>query len=471
MELTDLTISQIQQGFAKKQFSALDLTKAYLDRIGKRNKKILAILTLCEKSALLKAKEIDDLLLQGNSVPPLAGVPCVIKDNILVKGVKCTAGSKILENYIASYDASVVKLLKKQGAVILGKGNLDEFAIGSSGEHSAFGKTLNPCDLTRVPGGSSSGPAAAVADNLCAFALGSDTGGSIRLPASFCGVTGFKPTYGAVSRFGLMAMASSLDQIGPITKTSSDAEIVFRAISEKDPCDSTSLGIDKENIPSLKNLCFGVPKEYFIKGIDKSVEKAIRKAIKKLEEKGAKIKEISLPNTEYALAVYYIIMTSEVSANLARYDGVKYGYFKKEKILINDYLGTRGSGFGEEVRRRIMLGTYALSAGYYDAYYLKAQKVRTLIRRDFEQAFQKVDMILTPVSPTLPFKIGEKIDDPLSMYLSDIFTVPLNLAGLPGISIPIGKEKGLPIGLQIIGKGFSDYKLLKAAQIAEKIWM
>ena len=471
MELTDLTISQIQQGLAKKQFSTLDLTKAYLNRIGKRNKKILAILTLCEKSALLKAKEIDNLLLQGNQIPPLAGVPCVIKDNILVKGVKCTAGSKILENYIASYDASVVKLLKKQGAIILGKGNLDEFAIGSSGEHSAFGKTLNPCDLTRVPGGSSSGPAAAVADNLCAFALGSDTGGSIRLPASFCGVTGFKPTYGAVSRFGLMAMASSLDQIGPITKTPYDAEIVFRAISEKDPYDSTSLGVAKENVSSLKNLCFGVPKEYFIKGIDKSVEKAIRGAIKKLEENGAKIKEISLPNTEYALAVYYIIMTSEVSANLARYDGIKYGYLKKEKTLINDYLETRGSGFGEEVRRRIMLGTYALSAGYYEAYYLKAQKVRTLIRRDFEQAFQKVDMILTPVSPTLPFKIGEKMNDPLSMYLSDIFTVPLNLAGLPGISIPIGKEKGLPIGIQMIGKGFSDYKILKAAQVAEKIWM
>ncbi len=471
MELTDLTISQIQQGLAKKQFSALDLTKAYLNRIGKRNKKILAILTLCEKSALSKAKEIDNLLLQGNSIPPLAGVPCVIKDNILVKGVKCTAGSKILENYIASYDASVVKLLKKQGAIILGKGNLDEFAIGSSGEHSAFGKTLNPCDLTRVPGGSSSGPVAAVADNLCAFALGSDTGGSIRLPASFCGVTGFKPTYGAVSRFGLMAMASSLDQIGPIAKTSYDAEIVFRAISEKDPYDSTSLGVAKENVSSLKNLCFGVPKEYFIKGIDKSVEKAIRNAIKKLEENGAKIKEISLPNTEYALAVYYIIMTSEVSANLARYDGIKYGYLKKEKTLINDYLETRGSGFGEEVRRRIMLGTYALSAGYYEAYYLKAQKVRTLIRRDFERAFQKVDMILTPVSPTLPFKIGEKMNDPLSMYLSDIFTVPLNLAGLPGISIPIGKEKGLPIGIQMIGKEFSDYKILKAAQVAEKIWM
>ena len=471
MELTDLTISQIQQGLAKKQFSALDLTKAYLNRIGKRNKKILAILTLCEKSALSKAKEIDNLLLQGNSIPPLAGIPCVIKDNILVKGVKCTAGSKILENYIASYDASVVKLLKKQGAIILGKGNLDEFAIGSSGEHSAFGKTLNPCDLTRVPGGSSSGPVAAVADNLCAFALGSDTGGSIRLPASFCGVTGFKPTYGAVSRFGLMAMASSLDQIGPITKTPYDAEIVFRAISEKDPYDSTSLGVAKKNVSSLKNLCFGVPKEYFIKGIDKSVEKAIRGAIKKLEENGAKIKEISLPNTEYALAVYYIIMTSEVSANLARYDGIKYGYLKKEKTLINDYLETRGSGFGEEVRRRIMLGTYALSAGYYEAYYLKAQKVRTLIRRDFERAFQKVDMILTPVSPTLPFKIGEKMNDPLSMYLSDIFTVPLNLAGLPGISIPIGKEKGLPIGIQMIGKGFSDYKILKAAQAAEKIWM
>jgi len=489
MNLTELTITQAHQGLLKRKFSALELTKSFLDRIKERNKKIFAFLTVCEDFALSQAKKIDDLLLQKRELPILAGIPCLIKDNILVKDIRCTAGSKILSNYTAPYDATVVKLLKSQGAVILGKANLDEFAIGSSGEHSAFGKTLNPHDFTRVPGGSSSGSAAAVADNLCVFALGSDTGGSIRLPASFCGIVGFKPTYGAVSRFGLIAMASSLDQIGALSKNVEDAKIVFEAISGKDELDSTSVESKISNFKfQISNLRIGIPKEYFIKGVDPAVKKIILEAIKKFEQMGAKIKEISLPHTKYALATYYIIMPCELSANLARYDGIKYGKSeiqnlhppkfskktlagKKSKIkdLLDVYLKTRGKGFGDEVRRRIMLGTYALSRGFYEAYYLKAQKVRTLIREDFNQAFRKVDVILTPTCPTLPFKIGEKIKDPLSMYLSDIFMIAVNLAGLPAISIPIGKCKNLPVGLQIIGKGLQDYKIFEVAQTFEKI--
>jgi aspartyl-tRNA(Asn)/glutamyl-tRNA(Gln) amidotransferase subunit A len=468
----------------------------------------------------------------GREIPILAGIPCAIKDNILVEGMKCTAGSKILKNYIAPYDATVLKKLKSQGMVILGKTNLDEFAMGSSTENSAFFKTKNPCDLSRVPGGSSGGSAAAVAANECIFALGSDTGGSIRQPASFCGVVGLKPTYGAVSRYGLIAFASSLDQIGPITKNVEDCQIVFEAISGRDEMDSTSINpksqiTNYKQIPNSKfkiqNLRFGVPREYFIKGIDPEVEKVIRQAIKGYEERGVKIEEISLPHTEYALPSYYIIATSEASANLARYDGIKYGLSKiknlprsetkfllrgqkspkesligdptgqaKIKNLLDVYLESREEGFGDEVRRRIMLGTYALSAGYYEAYYLRAQKVRTLIKNDFEKAFEKVDAIFTPVSPTPAFKIGEKIDDPLKMYLSDIFTVSVNLAGLPAISIPCGfvsivnhrpfsmggvaqplnkgwgnSEKSkvtLPVGLQIIGKPFEEDKIFEIAK-------
>jgi len=397
-----------------------------------------------------------------------------VKDNILVENVRCTAGSKILENYIAPYDATVIKKLKSQGAVILGKTNLDEFAMGSSTENSGFFPTKNPHDLTRVPGGSSGGSAATIAANLSVFALGSDTGGSIRQPASFCGVAGLKPTYGAISRYGLIAFASSLDQIGPLTKTVEDCRIVFEAISGKDEMDSTSLNLKFKNQNSkpqfkIQNIKIGVPKEYFIKGMNVEVEKIIKKAVKKIENLGAKIEEISLPHAEYALPCYYIIAPSEASANLARFDGIKYGYSQKAaKDLMEVYLQSREKGFGAEVRRRIMLGTYALSAGYYEAYYKRAQKVRTLIKEDFQEAFEKVDLILTPVSPSVAFKLGEKISDPLTMYLSDIFTIAVNLAGLPALSLPCGKVNNLPVGLQIIGNKFQEHEILKVGEIFEK---
>ena len=472
MDLTRLTIKEAHQGLVKKEFSALELCKAYLDKIKERNQEIFAFLTVNEDLALSQAKRIDNLISGGKEISPIAGIPAAIKDNILVENIRCTAGSKILENYIAPYDASVIKKLKAQGAVILGKTNLDEFAMGSSTENSAFGPTRNPHDLTRVPGGSSGGSTAAVAADLCVYALGSDTGGSIRLPASFCGVVGLKPTYGAVSRYGLIAFASSLDQIGPITKNVEDCKIVFEVIKGKDEMDSTStekyVPIKKLKIEETK---IGVPKEYFVKGIDPEVEKVIRQAIKKYEEMGAKIEEVSLPHTEYALPAYYIINPSEASANLARYDGIKYGFSiektEKPKNLLDVYLESREEGFGDEVRRRIMLGTYALSAGYYEAYYLRAQKVRTLIRDDFEKVFKKVDALLTPVSPFLPFKIGERIEDPLSMYLVDVYTVSINMVGLPAFSLPCGKVGNLPVGLQIIGRPFEENKILEIGQALE----
>ena len=475
MKLHELTISQAHQGLIKKEFSALELTQVFLKRIKELDKKIFSFLTLSEKLAILQAKAVDQKISRSQEIPFLAGIPLAVKDNILVKDLRSTAGSKILEDYKAPYDATVIKKIKEQGGVILGKTNLDEFAMGSSGEFSAFGPTHNPCDLARVPGGSSSGSAAAVGAGFSLYALGSDTGGSIRQPASFCGVVGLKPTYGAVSRFGLIAMASSLDQIGPITKTIEDAEIVFEVIRKQDPLDSTSVESKVSSfnfqVPGLK---IGIPKEYFIKGINPKVEKIIKEGIKKIEDLGAKIEEISLPHTEYALPCYYIIMSSEASANLARYDGIKYGMSKvrdkklRVKNLLEVYLSSRGEGFGEEVRRRIMLGTYALSAGYYEAYYLKAQKVRSKIKEDFEKAFEKVDLILTPVSPGLPFKIGEKIKDPLLMYLSDIFTVSVNLAALPAMSVPCGRVEELPVGLQIIGKPFEEGKIFQAGKVFEK---
>ena len=495
MELTNLTITQIHQALIKKEFSALELCQTYLEKIEKEDKKINAFLTITKDLALSQAKRIDEMLQINREIPLLAGIPMAVKDIILVAEVKCTAGSKILENYIAPYDARVIKKLKGQGVVILGKTNLDEFAMGSSTENSAFFPTKNPHDLNRVPGGSSGGSAAAVAANLCAFALGSDTGGSIRQPASFCGIVGLKPTYGAVSRYGLIAFASSLDQIGPMTKTVEDCQIVFDIIKGKDELDSTSVESNlKSEILNLKSLKIGIPKEYFVKGIDPGVEKVIKEAIKKYEEIGAKIEEISLPHTEYALPCYYIIAPSEASANLARYDGIKYGFSKaksekrKTKNLLDVYLKSREEGFGAELRRRVMLGSYVLSAGYYEAYYLRAQKVRTLIRDDFNKAFQKVDIIFTPVTPTPAFKIGEKIDDPLLMYLSDVFTVSVNLAGLPAISIPCGNvstvksqkhapyrnevsgagsKVSLPIGLQIIGKPFEEEKIFEVARLFE----
>jgi len=481
MELYELTITQAHQGLLKKEFSAVELTKAFLNRIEKTDKEISAFLTITEDSAISQAKKIDNRILTSGKIPVLAGIPIAVKDNILIKGIKTTCASKILENYIAPYDATVIKKLNELGAVIIGKTNLDEFAMGASTEHSGFFPTKNPYDLTRVPGGSSGGSAAAVAKNLCCCALGSDTGGSIRQPASFCGVVGLKPTYGAVSRYGLVAFASSLDQIGPITKTAEDAKVLFEAISGKDPKDSTSV---ESNVSSatlrgvprfarsskfrVSSLKIGVPKEYFIKGIDSGVEKIIKGAVEKIEKLGAKIKEISLPHTKYALSTYYLIATSEASANLARYDGIRYGLSKSEnKDLLDVYLQSKTKGFGDEVKRRIMLGTYALSAGYYQAFYLKAQKVRTLIRKDFEKAFQEIDAVFAPVSPTPAFKIGEKIDDPLLMYLSDIFTVSANLVGLPALSVPAGFAGDLPVGLQIIGRPFEENKILEVGKIYE----
>ena len=466
--LNKLTIVQAHQGLKKKEFSSVELTEAILNRIRERNQDIGAYLTITEELALKQAIKIDKKIINNEEISTLAGIPMAVKDIILVDGIKCTAGSKILKNYIAPYDATVIKRLKKDGVVIIGKTNLDEFAMGSSGENSGYYPTKNPHDLERVPGGSSSGSAAAIADNQCLCALGSDTGGSIRQPASLCGVVGLKPTYGRVSRYGLMAFASSFDQIGPITKTVEDAQIVFEAIKGKDEKDSTSLEAEDRNFElDIKNLKIGVPKEYFIKGLDPEVEKAVKQAIDKYKEMGAKVMEVSLPHSEYALPAYYIISPAEASSNLARYDGIKYGLSEKGQDLLKGYLKTRKQGFGNEVQRRIMIGTYVLSAGYYDAYYLKAQKVRTLIKQDFDNVFKKVDVLMGPTSPTPAFKLGEKAADPVSMYLADIYTVPVNLAGIPAISIPCNKGNNLPIGLQIIGNQFDDEKILQIAKLYE----
>ncbi len=466
MNLNKLTITQAHQGLKKKEFSSVELTEAVLIQIKERNQEIGAYLTITEELALKQAHRIDKKIAHNEEISVLAGIPIAVKDIILVDGIKCTAGSKILENYIAPYDATVIKKLKKAGAVIIGKTNLDEFAMGSSGENSGFYPTKNPHDLKRVPGGSSSGSAAAVADNQCLYSLGSDTGGSIRQPASLCGAVGLKPTYGRVSRYGLIAFASSLDQIGPIAKTAEDVQIVFDAIKGKDEKDSTSLESEGRNSKlEIKNLRIGIPKEYFIKGLDLEVEKTVKQAIDKYKEMGAQVAEVSLPHAEYALSCYYIIQPAEASANLARYDGIKYALSEKGKDLLAGYLKTRQKGFGNEARRRIMIGAYVLSAGYYDAYYLKAQKVRTLIKQDFDNVFKKVDVLMGPASPTLAFKLGEKADDPVSMYLADIYTVSANLAGVPAISIPCGQIDKLPVGLQIIGQQFDDEKILQVAQM------
>lgn len=469
MDLKGLTIKKVHEGLAKKEFSATELAKDFLAQAKKQDGNIRAYLRFMEENALERAGQTDEKIKTGENIGLLEGVPCAIKDNILIENNLCTSASKILENYMAPYDATVIKKLKKEGAVFLGKTNMDEFAMGSSTENSAYQVTKNPCDLERVPGGSSGGSAAAVAADECVYALGSDTGGSIRQPASFCGVVGLKPTYGAVSRFGLMAMASSLDQIGPLTKNIEDSKAVFEGIKSHDKNDSTSAGFaEYGRVKPVSKMTFGLPKEYFAKGLDSEVEKLVRGAIKKFEDTGAKIKEISLPHSQYALACYYILMASEVSANLARFDGIKYGYSDQDVANLMDvYLKSRQKGFGAEVRRRIMLGTYSLSSGYYDAYYLKAQKVRTKILNDFQKAFEDVDLILTPVSPTTAFKIGEKVSDPVTMYLSDIYTVPVNLAGVPALSMPCGKIDNLPAGLQIIGNHFSEELIFEAAQFCE----
>ncbi len=466
--LYELTIHEAHHLLKNKEISSLELTKAVLDRIAQVENKLHSFVTVTEELALSQAQKADELF-KNNEFTPLTGIPAIIKDVICTKGVRTTCSSKMLENFIPPYDATVMERLNSQTIVMVGKGNMDEFAMGSSTEHSAFYPTLNPWDLERVPGGSSGGPAAAVAAGEAIFGLGSDTGGSIRQPAGFCSIVGLKPTYGRVSRYGLVAFASSLDQIGPMTKDVTDCALVMNAIAHYDPKDSTSVprptpDYSRSLIPDIKGLRLGVPKEYFVEGMQEGVKQVMQAAISKLEELGAKIEELSLPHTKYALAAYYIIAPSEASANLARYDGVKYGLSVQEAESMWDAMEkTRGLGFGAEVKRRIMLGTYALSAGYYDAYYLKAQKVRTLIRQEFTRAFEKFDALITPTSPTVPFKLGEKIEDPLQMYLSDVCTLPVNIAGIPGISIPAGFVDELPVGMQILGPPFSEEMLLRIA--------
>jgi aspartyl-tRNA(Asn)/glutamyl-tRNA(Gln) amidotransferase subunit A len=468
-DLHQLTISQAHQLLKEKKISAVELTKASLAHLAKTEDKVQACVTTCEDIALKQAKEADKAISSGK-IKPLTGIPALIKDVICTRGIKTTCSSKILENFVPPYDATVIEKLKSSNAVILGKTNMDEFAMGSSTENSAFFPTRNPWDLDRVPGGSSGGSAVAVSTDEAIYALGSDTGGSIRQPAGFCSVVGLKPTYGRVSRYGLVAFASSLDQIGPITKNVADCALVLNAIAGHDPQDSTSApnpvpDYTKSLNQDIKKMRIGIPKEYFVEGMQPEVRTSIEATIKTLQELGAKVDwNVSLPLTKYALAVYYIIAPSEASANLARYDGVKYGFSYRDTTNMWEAMEkTKQFGFGAEVKRRIMLGTYALSAGYYDAYYLKAQKVRTLIIREFKDAFEKYDALVTPTSPTVPFKLGEKVDDPIQMYLSDVCTLPINIAGLPAISIPAGFANGLPIGMQIIGKPFDEETILHIA--------
>ncbi|MBM3154252.1 MAG: Asp-tRNA(Asn)/Glu-tRNA(Gln) amidotransferase subunit GatA [Chloroflexi bacterium] len=468
-DLYRLTIGEAHQLLKRKQLSSVELTKACLKRLAQAEEKVHACITVCGEMAMRQAAEADKAIGSGKA-KPLTGIPTIIKDNMCTRGIKTTCASRILENFVPPYNATVVEKLNAAGVVVLGKANMDEFAMGSSTENSAFFPTRNPWDLDRVPGGSSGGSAVAVAADEAVYTLGSDTGGSIRQPAGFCSVVGMKPTYGRVSRFGLVAFASSLDQIGPITKTVTDCALVMNVISGHDPRDSTSVpnpvpDYTKSLIPDLKKLRIGIPKEYLVEGMQPEVRVIMQAAIAKLEELGAEVDwNVSLPHTKYALAAYYILAPSEASANLARYDGVKYGFSYRDTSNMWEAMEkTKQFGFGAEVKRRIMLGTYALSAGYYDAYYLKAQKVRTLIKQEFDHAFEKYDALVTPTSPTVPFKLGERVDDPVQMYLSDICTLPTNIAGIPGISVPAGFVDGLPVGMQILGKHFDEATLLRIA--------
>jgi aspartyl-tRNA(Asn)/glutamyl-tRNA(Gln) amidotransferase subunit A len=468
------TIHESHQLLKTKQISSVELTKSSLNRICEVEPEVRALVTVTAESALKQAQEADRMIASGN-ITPLTGIPGIIKDNMCTRGIKTTCSSKMLEQFVPPYNATVIDKLNAAGMVMVGKANMDEFAMGSSTENSAFFTTHNPWDLARVPGGSSGGSAASVAAGEAVFSLGSDTGGSIRQPAGFCSVTGLKPTYGRVSRYGLVAFASSLDQIGPLTQDVLDSALVMNCIAGYDCCDSTSVTREVPDYTrgltgDLKGMRIGIPNEYFVQGTQAEVKEAIEAAIQKIQELGAEItRDVSLPSTPYALAVYYIIAPSEASANLARYDGVKYGFsYKEAKNMWDAMEKTRQFGFGAEVKRRIMLGTYALSAGYYDAYYLKAQKVRTLIRREFDQAFEKYDALITPTSPTAPFKIGEKASNPLQMYLSDVCTLPVNIAGVPAISIPAGFANGLPIGMQIISKPFNEETLFKVAYAFQK---
>ncbi|MBM4255984.1 MAG: Asp-tRNA(Asn)/Glu-tRNA(Gln) amidotransferase subunit GatA [Deltaproteobacteria bacterium] len=470
MDLFRLTIHEATQLLRQHDIRAHDLTQAVLTRIAATNPALHAYLTVSADDALAQATFADQQLQTPDTAPPLCGIPIAMKDVILTKDIRTTAGSRILAEFVPPYDATVVQRLKAAGAILIGKVNCDEFAMGSSNENSAFAPTLNPWDVTRVPGGSSGGSAAAVAADQALASLGTDTGGSIRLPAAFCGVTGMKPTYGRVSRYGVVAYASSLDQVGPVTKDVRDCALLLQAIAGHDPQDSTSVNLPVPDYQAaltqdVRGLRIGIPKEYFVEGMQPEVESAVRESIATLTALGAESVPISLPHTSYAVATYYMIATAEASSNLARYDGVRYGYRTPHNGgLTSMYEQTRAEGFGTEVKRRILLGTYVLSAGYYDAYYLKAQKVRTLIRQDFLQAMQQCDVIATPVAPTTAFALGDKTTDPLTMYLSDIFTIAVNLAGLPGISVPCGFDKqGLPIGLQLIGKPFDEATLLRTA--------
>lgn len=468
-------IKKLHQDLITKKRSATEITQEYLSNIEKLEPKLHSFLCITSDLALATAKKVDDKIAQNQEIGLLEGIPIAIKDNMSTKGIPTTCGSKILENFIPSYESSVTQKLHDAGAIILGKTNLDEFAMGSSTENSAYQVTANPWDITRVPGGSSGGSAAAVAGNECVVALGSDTGGSIRQPASFCGIVGLKPTYGLVSRFGLVAYASSLDQIGPFAYTVEDTAILLEAIAGYDSKDSTSL---KVQIPDysqffskdLKGLKIGIIKETFGEGLDAVVADSVNLAIAELKKLGAEIKEISCPRFGYGLPVYYIIAPSEASANLARYDAVKYGLREKADNLLEMYCNTRSQGFGKEVKRRIMIGTYALSSGYYDAYYLKAQKVRTLIKQDFEKAFEDVDVLISPTAPTTAFKAGEKTNDPLTMYLSDLMTIPVNLAGLPGMSLSCGFDgQNLPIGMQLISNVLREDVLFKVGYAYQQV--
>jgi aspartyl-tRNA(Asn)/glutamyl-tRNA(Gln) amidotransferase subunit A len=475
MDLSQLNIDAARSAIQERKTTALALAEAHYAHIQEKDPQIGAYLTLCKERALEQVDRIDRMAAEGKPLPPLGGVPVGIKDVMSTRGVRTTAGSNSLEHYIPSYDCTAVARMEAAGAVVLGKLNCDEFAMGSSNENSAFHPVRNPRDLSRVPGGSSGGSAAAVAADMAVVTLGSDTGGSIRQPASFSGVVGLMPTYGRVSRYGLIAFASSLDHIGPLAKSVKDAAIVLKTIAGRDPMDSTSADLPvpdyvAELKKTVRGLKLGVAKEYFGEGLDDEVRHAVESAIDKLKSLGCEIVPVSLPHTPYAIPTYYIIATAEASSNLARYDAVRYSYRARGvKSLSEMYRRSRDESFGAEVKRRIMLGTYALSAGYYDAYYLKAQKVRTLLTRDFEEAFTKVDAIVTPTSPTAAFKLGEKSNDPLAMYLADIYTVTADLAGIPGISIPCGETKEkLPIGLQILGKHFDEATILRVANAYEQ---
>ncbi len=469
-----MTVGEVGAGFESGELTSRGLTEACLGVAKKNVDATHAYVTLMDETALRSADEADQRIKRRSRLSVLDGVPVAIKDNMLIAGVRATGGSAILRDYVAPYDATVIARLKAAGSVLIGKTNMDDAAMGSSTETSYHGPTRNPWNTEKIPGGSSGGSAAAVAEGSAIVSLGSDTGGSIRQPAAMCGVVGLKPTYGRVSRYGLMAMASSLDQIGPFARTAEDAATLLSVIEGRDPMDSTSVDLEPAwKVPlrlptSLQGLRVGLPKEYFVSGMDADVEGSVRNAVSTLEDLGAVVKEISLPHAEYALAVYYVLMPSEVSSNLSRLDGMRYGTRVVGASLEETYRKSRGMGFGKEVRRRIMLGTYALSSGYYDAYYLKALKVRRLISNDFAQAFTEVDVIATPTSPSVAWNIGEKFDDPLAMYLSDIYTVSVNVAGLPAVSVPCGVSNGLPVGLQLIGRHFDEKTILGTAHAYER---